>query len=683
MDGRKSLRTEAVTRRGVTIGSYAYGVGNPNLPQQQITLRGFAAQTFFRNGFRLQQGSASRDMSNVEAIEVLKGPAAILYGLVEPGGMVNVITKQPQATPYYAVNQQFGSYDLFRTTLDATGPLTENKDLLYRVNMSYQNNKSFRDLVFDDNVFINPVLKWIVSPKTQVTAEMEYQHKNFTTDLGFIPILNGQLMNIPRSYNYGEYSPGIQDTVFAGLNLSHQFNDDWSIKQRLSANLVNGFIPISTYPSYQAADPSTFALFKSYFPNMKLDPTAVYGLDYYSQKTNQDTYSGNIDLTGHFDTLGLNHTLLLGGDYYRLNTIGRSSGNLNNFFAWYGGGNPPSSTNIYNPVHPGNNYPQAYDPTVWSGGITNTDQYGVYIQDQIKLPYDVHVMGGIRYQNIHQGSVNQDSTGLTTKNMSQSQDAVTPRVGILWQAQNWLSMYANYAESFGANSGYTWPNSQIVPPTSAAQYEGGLKAELFGGRLRGTLAYYDLTKTNIASGDPDPTHICFGARCSVVVGAVHSQGPELDIQGEILPGWNAIATYANTSINITKTDTQNSAYLGLYSVGNRYWGVPRNTASLFTTYEISQDELFKGLKFGGGVNIQDGQTSCCVSPMFNIPGFATVDLLAAYSLNVGKTKVTAQLNVKNLLDKYYLLGGGIDSPTGMFATFGLPRYFMGSIGVQF
>ncbi len=112
--------------------------------------------------------------------------------------------------------------------------------------------------------------------------------------------------------------------------------------------------------------------------------------------------------------------------------------------------------------------------------------------------------------------------------------------------------------------------------------------------------------------------------------------------------------------------------------------MPRNTASFFTTYEVQQDELLKGLKFGGGVNIQDGQTACCTTPTeFNIPGFATVDLLAAYSLNVGKSKVTAQLNVKNLLDKYYLLGGGVDSTTGMFATFGQPRYFMGSIGMQF
>jgi iron complex outermembrane receptor protein len=111
--------------------SFGFGTGNANVPTQQITLRGFASETFFRNGFRLQQGSAQREMANVESVEVLKGPAAILYGLAEPGGMVNVTTKQPLATPYYSASQQFGSYDLYRTVLDATCPVAQNDKLLY------------------------------------------------------------------------------------------------------------------------------------------------------------------------------------------------------------------------------------------------------------------------------------------------------------------------------------------------------------------------------------------------------------------------------------------------------------------------------------------------------------------------------------------------------------------------
>ncbi|MEQ1486790.1 TonB-dependent receptor, partial [Methyloglobulus sp.] len=184
-----------VTRTNATSGNSSAGVLGGT--QQGIFLRGFESQTFFRNGFRLQQGSASKGLANVESVEVLKGPAAILYGQVEPGGMVNVITKQPLATPYYGFTQQFGSYDLYRTTLDATGPITKNKDLLYRVNMSYENSGSFRDLVDKEDVFLAPVFKWAISPQTQVTFEMEYNHQHQGTDNGFIPFSNGNIPNAP------------------------------------------------------------------------------------------------------------------------------------------------------------------------------------------------------------------------------------------------------------------------------------------------------------------------------------------------------------------------------------------------------------------------------------------------------------------------------------------------------
>jgi iron complex outermembrane recepter protein len=141
----------------------------------KLFLRGFATNTLFRNGFRMDDANSNigngQQFANVESIEVLKGPAAILYGRVEPGGMVNIITKQPLATPYYALNQQFGSYSLFRTTVDATGPLTKDDTLLYRFNASFQNNNSFRDLVANEDVFLAPVLKWNISPRTQVTVE--------------------------------------------------------------------------------------------------------------------------------------------------------------------------------------------------------------------------------------------------------------------------------------------------------------------------------------------------------------------------------------------------------------------------------------------------------------------------------------------------------------------------------
>ncbi|MDD1622597.1 MAG: TonB-dependent receptor [Methylococcaceae bacterium] len=637
---------------GVTVVGNAADAAFDGGLLQSVVLRGFESQFFFRNGFRLQQGAASRAMANVESVEVLKGPAAILYGMVEPGGMVNVITKQPLETPYYALNQQFGSFDFYRTTIDATGPVTNNKDLLYRMNMSYQNSGSFRQFVDKEDVFLAPVLKWNISPKTQASFELEYDHNHFGADSAIMPMLNGKTTNIPRSRNYGEYSPATTESVFGGFTLAHQFNDDWSIKQRFSINQQHNHQP-------------KFLLRNGVTDNDIHRFGAGWDFQY-------NTYSSNIDLTGHFNTFGLKHTLLLGGDYYHLHTKKATSYSLDSSSGTF----YESTINLFNPVHPGSPLPMFPSSLL----ANDTDQYGAYIQDQIKLPYGFHVMGGIRYQNLHQASTDEFNPGADS---AQSQDAVTPRVGMLWQPQSWLSLYANYVESFGANTGIVYPN-KVAPASSAEQYEGGIKTEFFDGRLRANLAYYDLTKTNIPSSDPDPAHQNY----VIVTGAARSRGPELDISGEILPGWNMIATYAYTDVRVIKTNANNEpARNGTVAVGSRYFNVPRNTACYWNTYEFRDSDL-KGLKLGGGVTLRDGQTGCCDVPAATIPGYATVDLLAAYSVKVAGAKITTQLNINNLLDKRYytgLLSSGANSPSYSLATidFGQPRSVIGSINIQY
>ncbi|NOT21732.1 MAG: TonB-dependent siderophore receptor [Nitrospiraceae bacterium] len=624
---------------GVTTNTTNNFAGNLT---QSILLRGFASQTFFRNGFRLQEGAASRAMANVESIEVLKGPAAILYGLVEPGGMINVLTKQPLATPYYSLNQQFGSYDFYRTTMDATGPLTKDDTLLYRLNVSYQNSGSFRDFVDKKDIFLAPVLKWNIGPRTQATFEFEYNHQKSGLDFGFVPLLDGKILNIPRSRNYGERTPVTTQTFFGGVNWSHQFTNDWSIKHSVSVNQQSVKQPSLVFP-FDVTSGSVSRLLQSF-------------------DTKFNTYSTNVDLIGHFDTVGFRHTLLIGGDYYRLDTI--TSVTLGDV----------STIDLFNPVHPGTPFSGPLQPLAQNAN--RTDQYSFYIQDQIQLPYNIHVMGGFRYQHLRQNNNEEISQSSNTA----AHDAVTPRVGVVWRPQQWLSLYGNYAENFGPNDPFAviFPGT-LPPPTSAKQYEGGIKTEFFGGRLRATLAYYDLTKTNIATRDP--LHPTF----SIVTGAARSRGPELDINGEILPGWNVIATYANTEARITRSNDDSAS--SPTSVGSRFFNVPRNTGSVWTTYEVLTGEL-RGMKIGGGVTMRDGQPGCCDKPAASIPGYALVDLLAAYSRTVGQSTVTAQLNVYNLLDQHYFSGlttngVGLNGLTGAYADFGQPRMFIGSIKIQY
>ena len=621
-----------------------------------LFLRGFQSQTIFRNGVRLDGNGFGfgQQFANVESIEVLKGPAAIVYGRVEPGGMVNIITKKPLATPYYSLNQQFGSYDLYRTSIDATGPLTKDDTLLYRMNMSYQNNGSFRDLVNNEDVFLAPVLKWNISPRTQATLEMEYQHENSNLDQQILPLVDAgtpsqSFENIPPNRNLGERNPVQNDTYFVGFNWSHQFNDDWALKHQVAFRRQDTTSGIFAIPA-----------------DVRLADREV---DRFAARFNgvtRDTITTILDLTGHFNTWGLKHNLLFGGDYYHFKDYtDLVFGSI-------------TSINIDNPVHPG---VAELDPTSRSLSNFNTDNYGLYLQDQIELPYHVHVMGGLRYQYIHLTSKSAGFDGVFTSGDPQTNDAVTPRVGLLWQPKNWLSLYSNYAENFGANAGalsfggIDSSGNALSPiplgPTSAQQWEVGAKTEFFGGHLRATLAYFDLTKQNVATTDTSHPIECGGGACSIAVGEVRSRGPELDIQGEILPGLNVIATYTNQDVRVTKSNNGD--------VGNRLNFVPRNVGSVWTTYEVQQGPL-DGFKIGGGVKVQDGVVDA--GNTIKSPGYALLNLMTGYSFEAGKSRITAQLNIDNLLDKNYFTNASSAGNFG-FVTFSTPRTFMGSINIQY
>lgn len=641
--------------RNVSGVTTATNLGSTFNTGPQIFLRGFTTNTLFRNGFRMDQpdNTYTQQFANVERLEVLKGPAAILYGRVEPGGMVNVITKQPLATPYYAVSQQFGSYNLYRTSVDATGPLTKDDTLLYRVNMSYQRNDSFRDLVDAKNVFLAPVLKWNISPRTQATVELEYQNNQSSLEQPALPFVDAgtptqRFVDLPRHINLNERNPLKAENMLASFNWSHRFDDDWSIKQQVTAKRQSNRYGLRA--TVQSIDLSTSLV----------DRFASVA------RSTADTYSTNLDVTGHFRTGALQHTLLLGADYYRFNY------HYDNTF-----GAASSFIDLFNPIHPGPDL--GIDPSSRQQGVTKTDNYGLYVQDQITLPHHVHLMGGLRYQYIHATDGFSDSTGFTPA-PTQNQGAVTPRVGILWQPQPWVSLYSNYTENFGSNgfqrsfTGIDLPG-KVLGPTSAKQWEVGVKTEFFNGRLRATLAYYDLTKTNVATPDlAHPFPLC-GGGCVLAIGEARSKGPELDIQGEIIPGWSVIATYTNQDVRITKSNDPD----GATKVGNRLEFVPRNVGTVWTTYEVQQGPLER-VKLGGGVTMQDG--SYDAGNTFRSKGYAVVGLMSGYSFMVDKSKVTAQLNIYNLLDKTYL---AYASPQGNFGfvTYSTPRTFLGSITVEY
>lgn len=632
-----------------------YVTGDP-----RIAIRGLPVLSILRNGFRseLFYNGDMQSLANVESVEVLKGPAAILYGMVEPGGMLNIVTKQPKEAPAYNVQQQIGSFNFYRTVAGATGPVTPDKSILYRVDMSYENAGSFIKKVHTDNLFIAPVVRWNISPDTQVTTELQYTYAHDGSAVPVVPTFDGVPIPMQRSRNYGEYSPVKNEELLFGLNWSHKFNENWSFKHQVQ------------YTRRALDYPNSVGLFDAYeydVGSIVVPRWTTYG------SFAMEQFATQANLNGRFNTGELEHNFLIGGDYYRYMQAYRSGINFWDI------GSVDAFTQL--PVLPPDfsNFERT--------GQTVQDNYhaGVYVQDQIKLPFNIHLLGGVRYQNFRQFFKRENpNTRLFSQRPAKLDARVTPRVAALWRPQEWLSFYGNYAEGFGANEGRSYPDDP-VSPSDARQWEFGSKLEFFGGKLRATFAYFNLTKTNVPTDDlryPNQGFV-------TVSGAVNSKGPEVDIQGEILPGWNLSLAYANLETRIVQSNNNNSA--GRNEVGDRFPFLPRNTASFFSTYEL-QDGDWRGFKFGGGVTYQDSrpmQNFTTISqPWPSVPAYATAELMASYAFDMGGAKWTAQVNAYNLLDhRYYAQGLRFSEPGGGWWSDwlvpGAPRTIMGSLSAKF
>lgn len=603
---------------------------------EAFNIRGFNTFEYYRNGVRNQSAltqAGDRETANLERIEVLKGPAAILYGRIEPGGLINLVTKQPLEQSYHAFQQQLGNFDLYRTTIDSTGPLTDTNELLYRVNIAYENKGSFREFVTNDRVFVAPVLKWNISDRTQATFEVEYKHARESTDFG-IPAQGNRPINIPRERNLGEdFTFSESDETLAGINWSHEFNDNWKVQHKFNSILTNENDDVVIGTGGVDLDSTTFSRSYTGFRNNETQ-----------------TYSNNLDLTGHFKTYGLEHTLLLGGDSYLFKNTGLIVDNFNF-----------PSIDILNPVHSG---APVRDPNDDFFFDTTEEWYGFYLQDQIKLPYDLSLLAGFRY----------DNAVITYKNSfgtnRRADDKATPRFGLLWHPLPELSVYGNYVENFGIPNAFAFGASgSNLGPETAKQFEAGIKTEFFDGRLSTTLAWYQLTKQNIAISSPNPALAVLGV--SELVGEARNTGIEFDISGEIVKGWNIIASYSHIDSTITRqTDGTQS---------NRFNNVPEHGGSLWNTYQLQSGAL-QGLKFGAGL-VARSQREGNNQNDFQLPGYALVNLLASYEFKVGKSRIITQLNVDNLLDKTYFpssLGFGRSR-----IDFGAPRTVIGSVRVEF
>ncbi len=610
----------------------------------QINLRGFDGVPVFRDGFRLfspndngdAAGQGFPEIANVERIEVLRGPASILFGQLDPGGAVNVVSKRPLETPFYKVALQAGSYGLVRPQVDLSGPLTEDGSLLYRLNAVYQHEDGFRD--FDQKTnrfFIGPTLTWRISDRTEIDFQLEYLDDERPLDPGLVALGN-RVADIPHDRILGEPDDRIESTfIRVGYDFEHRFNKNWTLRNAFRYLESNDDISATlSFPFIGGLDETTGLL------------SRVFA----EQTVSNETLALQTNVVGKFTTGSIDHTLLLGVDLaqYRLN-----SESFTLFF-------PPNvrvPINVFNPVYGAVPRPDRLDAPTSSETI-DTDSLQIYIQDQIKLLDNLILVAGFNYETVSQNTTT--IRGGRTTAIDLSEDAFSPRVGLVYQPIENLSLYANYARSFFPSAAVTVDDNPLQAEKGEG-FEVGVKTELFNQRLLATLAYFNLTRQNVATADPlDP-------RFSVATGEQQSQGIELNVTGEILPGWNVLGSYTYTDAEITADNR--------FEVGNRLPGVPKHSASLWTTYEIQTGSL-EGLQFGLGFNWVSDRTGDFQNS-FNLDNYFLTSAAIAYQ----RDNWRFGLNFQNIFDVNYIAGTPRTRTRGIQP--GEPFTVIGSISYEF
>ncbi|MFI3156481.1 MAG: TonB-dependent receptor [Methylococcaceae bacterium] len=606
---------------------------------ENLYIRGFAnTNNIYRDGVLTPNTPIS--MANAERVEVLKGPSAMLYGRAQPGGLVNIVSKRPKTDAYYSLQQQFGSYNTYRTLLDATNKITKDGSLSYRLNYEHLDTDTFRDNHPNTRDFLAPSLTWKITDKTQLDLDFMYQNVKDVADSG-IPydlqrsgVIPGK---IPLNFSGNEPTDyANKESYTGGVTLSHEFNKDWKVRAKFSTH------------SQVAATVQTSS-------NRNADLLGNLRRAFNKTSDDFENQYGTVDITGHFATGPLKHAVLLGSDYYHsINT------NLNAFQ----GGAP--TINVFHPQYgfSGFNIP------LGNQNDNTNEWYGIYAQDQISLWDQWHLLMGGRFDNAMSGSY--DDQGVSTNHTDDNN--FSPRIGLLYQPVSWLGAYVNYVSGFNAfNSGQPL-NGSSFDPEKSKEMEFGLKGEWLDGRLRSTLAFFELTKTNIKSQLPAPNNNFFAT-----IGAARSQGIEFDLQGQLTDYWNVIGTY--TYIDAMVTSGNDSPFSGVGKAGDRLENIPRNAASLWSTYDFSRFGI-QGFSAGAGVYLVD-KRSGNVDNSFTVPGYGRVDSMLKYRHKIGPSNVTVQFNIENLLNKEYM------ASSNGFGNFihqtmpGAPRTFLGSVKVEF
>ncbi|MCW2120917.1 TonB-dependent siderophore receptor [Flavobacterium sp. 7A] len=616
---------------GVYVGSARGGA------QESLWSRGYdmTSNNMLKNGFRYNGGSIP-EVSSLDRVEFLKGSSALLFGNVAPGGILNMVTKTPQFFNGGEINMQAGSYAFYKPSIDFYGPL--NKTIAYRFTGSYENSKSFRDVVKNKRIYYNPSLLFNISDKTQITVQADYLSADWTPDFG-TGIIGKEILDLPRNNFYAAlWSTGNTKSSSASALVNHDFNKNW----KLNFN--------SSYQYYNRKSRST---------------AQMYGLETYTnrgdwnrpltQSNNQEKILGEqLSIQGIFNTGKIKHQIFTGVDYE--NSLAKAY--TYTFFDAAGNIKSTEDTaiNLFNYDLSAESTVAPFDSRATQIVNTDSQRFGAYFQDLISLTDKFKVLAGIRWSWIESEAstyketlVNKFQTVAPENNTptvaaKRLDNAFSPKVGLVYQPTRDITIFSSYSNSFTPNTSGTTVDLQPVKPSIIDQYEAGIKTDFWRGILSTNVTVYQISNNNLvqtaqfkADGSANTD-----TSLKVLSGQTKSKGIEIDITARPFEGFNINAGYSYNDMRFVKTPVA----VGNSIEGDRVARTPANTANLSFFYKIPSGAL-KGISVGaignyignriagwnnryiedtanpGTLLIQDREVP--------VDGYATIDFSAGYS----------------------------------------------------
>ncbi|MGJ5180790.1 TonB-dependent siderophore receptor [Bradyrhizobium oligotrophicum] len=591
---------------GVTQGNTLAGT------QDAVMRRGFGDNrdgSIMRNGMPLVQ---SRGLTTaVESVEVLKGPASLVYGIMDPGGVVNTIGKRPELYQHGSVTLLGSAYANNKTgadgTIDVTGPIGDG-GLAYRFIGYGVSEDYWRNFGRHREMLVAPSLAWYGDT---TTVQLNYEHREFITpfDRG-TAFVNGAPLAIPATRRLDEpYNNAWGQSDLVQASIEQKLNEDWKLTAAYSYNTETS-----------SANQLRITLIDAKGNETRSNDGTWGSLSRVSYGTSY--------VQGAFWLGGLRNEVLFGGDaQYR--TIYRQDLIRDKV---------TSAFNVYNPVYgliqPGT--------TISASDSDQTDklgQYSLFLQDTLHLTDKFALVGGVRYMDYQQIA----GRGRPFKaNTNVAADTVLPLGGAILKLNEQVSLYASYTQSLK-------PNSTIAPltggvvlgsniaPEEGTSWETGLKFDL-DKRLSGTVAFYDIDKRNVLVSQTNASNVVE----YTTAGKVRSRGAEVDVTGKISESWSMIGSYGYTDARVTDDPVY---------AGKRLQNVALNTASLYLVYDFGT-ALPGQLRLGGGARYV-GDRAGDAANSFVLPSYVVADMFASYETRHQNLPVIYQLNVKNLFDNVY------------------------------